>query len=275
MSKSKMELANVTRKRIITYLSQGKRFDGRKPMQFREFSIETGISSKAEGSARIRLGNTEVIAGVKLDMMTPFKDSPESGVLMVTTELSPMASEKFEKGPPSIEAVELARIVDRGIRESEVIDLDKLCVVPGEKVWSVMIDIYPINDAGNLIDASFMAVMAALKTAVFPKVEEKIKVQYGEFSDKKLPLKEEYPLNITFHKLGASLLVDPLTEEEEASETRLSMGFSLSKKEEMIHAMQKGGDATISYEEVKAMLDAASSEIRSLFDSFEKAMKRK
>jgi len=274
----RMETPAVTKKRIISYLSQGKRFDGRKPFEYRDLKIETGVSNKAEGSARVRLGTTEVMVGVKLDLMTPFGDSPESGVLMVTTELSPMASEKFEKGPPSIEAVEISRIVDRGIRESEAIDMGKLCVKAGEKVWAVLIDIYPINDGGNLIDASFLAAMAALKTAVFPEIEEKEKVKkvkYGELTDKKLPLNDDLPLTMTFYRAGSSFLIDPTTEEEESSEARLSVAISLSKKEELIHAMQKGGDATFSFEDVQLMLDAASKEIKVLFDAFEKSMKGK
>lgn len=271
-----MEISTVTKRRIVDYLSQGKRFDGRKPFEFRNITIETGISNKAEGSARVKIGNTEVLVGVKLDLMTPFGDSPESGVLMVTTELSPMASEKFERGPPSIEAVGISRIVDRGIRESEVIQMDKLCVTPGEKVWAVLIDIYPVNDAGNLIDASALAAMAALKTAVFPEIEkvgEKFKVKYGEFTKKNLPLSEEYPLTLTFHKIGKSFVLDPTTEEEEASEAKLSMSLSVSKKDEHIHAMQKDGVAVISNEEVDLMMEEASKEVRKLIDALEKSLK--
>ncbi len=268
-----MEIPNVTRKRMNDYLSQGKRFDGRKPFELREVSIETGISNKAEGSARVKIGDTEVLAGVKLNLAQPFGDSPESGVLMVTAEFSPMASEKFERGPPSIESVELARIVDRGIRESEVIDLDKLCLKAGEKVWAVFIDIYPVNDAGNLIDAAALAAMAALKSAVFPVVENEDKIKFGEFTDKKLPLKEEYPLTSTFHKLGKSFLTDPVSEEEQASETRLSVSMSLSKKGETIHAMQKGGDATLSSEDLELILNEASKNIKDLSEKLEKSLK--
>ena len=268
-----MEIPNVTRKRISDYLSEGKRFDGRKPFEFRDISIETGISNKAEGSARVKMGDTEVFVGVKLDLMTPFGDSPESGVLMVTSEFSPMASEKFERGPPSIGAVELARIVDRGIRESEVIDMAKLCVKKGEKVWGVFLDIYPINDAGNLIDAAALASLAALKTAVFPETVDKEKVKYGEFTDKKLPLSENPSLTLTFHKIGSNFVLDPTTEEEEASEARLSIAISVLKKEENIHAMQKGGESTFDLEEVRMILDTATKEVKKLFEALEGALK--
>ena len=267
-----METSKVTKKRIADYLNQGKRFDGRTPFEYRDLKIETGISNKAEGSVRVTLGTTEVLAGVKLGMMTPFGDSPESGVLMVTAEFSPMASEKFERGPPSIESVELARIVDRGIRESEVIDLDKLCVKEGEKVWSVFVDIYPINDGGNLIDAASIAAIAALKSAVFPKVEKDV-IQYGEFTDKKLPLNEAFPVTMTFYKIGQKFVLDPVTEEEEASEARLSVAISATKKEESINAMQKGGDFTLSMEDVDMMLEVASKEVKKLHDAVNKAVK--
>lgn len=267
------KLPNVTKKRILDYLKEGKRFDGRKPLEFRDIKIETKIIKKAEGSARVRLGDTEVLAGVKLDTMEPYPDSPDSGNLMITAEFSPMASELFEKGPPSIEAIELARIIDRGIRESEVIDLKKLCIKEGEKVWSVMIDIYPINNGGNLIDACSLAAMAALKTTVLPKLTEENKVKYGDFSTKKLPLRDAYPLTMTFHKVGDQFLLDPTTEEEGASEARLSLALSMSKKEEMVHAMQKGGEATLSIDEVNTILDTSKNEIKKLLSVFEKSIK--
>ena len=113
-----------------------------------------------------------MITGVKMAIETPYPDTPDSGNLMVGAELSPMASPEFESGPPSIQAIELARVVDRGIRESKAIDFDKLCIEKGEKVWSVMIDLTPINDAGNLFDVAALSALAAIKNAKFPKLEE-------------------------------------------------------------------------------------------------------
>ena len=46
-----METSRLTGERIKQYLAEGKRFDGRKPDEFREIFIETGISKNAEGSA--------------------------------------------------------------------------------------------------------------------------------------------------------------------------------------------------------------------------------
>jgi len=268
-----MEISEITKKRIHESLAKGMRFDGRKPMQYRDITIETGVSKKAEGSARVRIGQTEVLAGVKLGLSTPFADSAEEGTLMVTAELSPMASEKFEKGPPSIESVELARVIDRGIRESEVIDLGKLCITPGEKVWSVFLDLYPVNDAGNLLDACALAALAALKSAVFPVLIDNVKIDFGNFTDKKLPVADNVPFAMTFYKLGEHFVLDPTTEEEEASDSRITISVSSTKKGEMVNAMQKGGKVPMTIEEVGTVIDNAAKEYKKLEAALDKAFK--
>ena len=76
------------------------------------------------------------------------------GIVDVWAELRPVAALKYEAGPPSPESIELGRVVDRGIRESGCIDMDSLCIIPGEKVLGVMIDIHVLSDQGNIFDAS-------------------------------------------------------------------------------------------------------------------------
>ena len=274
-----MEITENTKKRIMEYMKEGKRFDERGLLDHRNIEIETNISDKSEGSARVRIGETEVVAGVKLGIGIPYTDSPDSGVLTVTAELLPLSSSKYEPGPPSEDAIEVARIVDRGIRESEFIDLKKLCIEEGKEVWTVFLDIYPINDAGNLIDAAAMASVAALMTAVMPKTEKKSKdsltvIQFGEFTSKKLPLKEAMPLTMTFHKLGDSIFIDPVIEEEEASEARLSIAISNIKKESYINALQKGGSITFTVDELNHILDSSVKVHKKLQDLFLEKLKK-
>ena len=45
--------------------------------------------------------------------------------------------------------------------ESGCIDMASLCIVPGEKVWGVMIDIHVLSDRGNIFDAAGLAAIAA------------------------------------------------------------------------------------------------------------------
>lgn len=256
-----MKIPNITKKRIIEYLVSGKRFDNRGLLEYRNIKIETGISNQADGSARVRIGDTEVVAGVKMDVMKPYTDSEDAGVLTVTVELLPLASERFELGPPKIEAIELARLVDRGIRESGFIDLKKLCLKEGEKVWTVFLDIYPINANGGLIDASCLAAVAALRDARMPKYdEEKERVQFGEWTSKKLPLTKSMPFTMTFYKVSNAIILDPVSEEEESSESRLTITISSYNEAEMINAMQKGNGAGLTKEEIFHILDIADKE---------------
>ena len=155
---------------------------------------------------------------------------------MINAELSPLSSREFEVGPPGIKAVELARVVDRGIRESKAIDLKALCITPGEKAWFVTVDIVSINDAGNLLDTAGLAALAALKSARFPVVDmETGAIDYKQKTNKHLPLTKE-PLPITVYQINGSLLVDPSQEEENAYEARLTVA---SDSDGTISAMQK------------------------------------
>lgn len=159
-------------------------------------------------------------------------------------ELTPLASPLNEVGPPSPTEVELSRVVDRAIRESHCIDLEKLCLVPGEKVLSVYIDIYALNDDGNLMDASSMAALAALNNTRWPKVEEG-KLIYGEYEGT-LPLSAQ-PLLTTVYKVGSTLLMDPDLGEEKAQHARFSFG---NTEKNVLTAFQKGGTGAFTVSEL-------------------------
>ena len=267
MKKKIKEISSLTKKRIIEYLGEGKRFDGRDMLEYRNIEVETGVSKNAEGSARVRLGKTEVIAGVKLAVGEPYPDNEEEGTMITTMELLPLSSEEFNYGPPGIEAIEIARIVDRGIRESGFIDFDKLCVKKGEKVWNVFIDIYSMNDDGNLLDASCLASVIALLTATMPKYDEKQeKVLYEEKTNKKLPLTKTIPLTFTFHKVGKNIILDPRREEEKSSEAKLSIALSYNPKKEIwINAVQKGDEVSFKEEEIVRIIDLAEKKFKEVY----------
>lgn len=261
----------VTQERIKEYLNQSKRFDNRKLDEFRELTLEKNVSKKAEGSVRVKLGKTEVIVGVKAALGTPYPDSPNKGNMMVTAELLPLSSPRFELGPPKFSAIELGRVIDRGIRESKVIDFEKLVIEEGEKVWTIFIDIYSINDDGNLLDAAGIGALAALKISKLPVYDEKEdKVLYDQH-DKEIPLTGVNPIAITIHKIGDNLIADPSREEEDTSETRVTIGIS----EGIISSMQKGELATFKDEEILKAIDIADKNWSKLIKEIDKFVKSK
>ena len=266
-----METPRVTGDRIKQFLQEGKRFDKRSPDSFRKIEIETGISKKAEGSARVKIGATEVIAGVKLNVVEPYADAANKGNLMVGAELLPLSSERFENGPPKFPAIEIGRLTDRAIRESKFIQVEKLCIKEGEKVWAIFIDIYSLNDDGNLVDAAGIAAVAALRSAKMPKYDEETgKVIYGEWTDKKIPLDKEFPIVITAHKLGDKWIVDPTLEEEDVSEARVTIGATA---EGSISSIQKGGAKEIGIEEFEEVLDMVEKTRKKVFSSIGSLLK--
>ncbi|MGD9275895.1 MAG: exosome complex protein Rrp42 [Candidatus Pacearchaeota archaeon] len=262
--------SDITAERIVKYMEEGKRFDGRGLDEFREIEVETGVSKNAEGSARVKIGKTEVIVGVKMDVATPYPDSPDKGNMMVTAELLPLSSPRFEYGPPKFPAIELGRVIDRGIRESHFIDLEKLCIKEGEKVWTVFIDIYTINDDGNLFDAAGLGAIIALKNARVPKYdEENERVLYGELTDENVPLSKTTPISITTHKIDGKFIVDPTREEEDISETRITIGST----DGVISSMQKGEKSALTIEEFSEALDLVNKVYKEIFKKLEKHLK--
>ncbi|MBR9702353.1 exosome complex protein Rrp42 [Candidatus Pacearchaeota archaeon] len=266
-----MKTPTLTGNRIRKYLAEGKRFDGRGPDEFREIVIETGVLKNGDGSARVKIGKTEVLVGIKMAMGTPYPDSQDKGTMMVTTELLPLSSPRFEYGPPKFPSIELARVIDRGIRESNFIDFSKLCVEVGEKVWTVFIDIYTINDDGNIMDAAGIAAVAALKNAKMPKFDkEEGKVLYGELTENPLPLKKDVTIPITIHQVGDNFLVDPTREEEDLSETRVTIG---SNSKGIISSMQKAELKSLSIKEFEGILDLSEKVNKDVLKKIEKSLK--
>jgi exosome complex component RRP42 len=243
-------ITRVKQREIAQLIAKDKRADGRGITEHRNFTIEQGLIERAEGSARVRLGKTDVLVGVKVEFGEPFPDTPNEGVLTVNAELTPIASPGFEPGPPDENSIELARIVDRGIRESKMIDTEKLCIEPGKKVFVVFVDVYVLNHDGNLIDAAALAAASALLNTKVPKYtveDDEVKIASGCTP---LPVKKR-PITVTLAKIGDKLIVDPWLEEEQVMDARVTMAVD---DDENICAIQKGGSGYFTPQQI---LDAA------------------
>lgn len=234
-----------TEEYVLSLLDKGKRLDGRALEEFRKIQIIYDVSTKAEGSAEVRLGNTRVVAGVKLDIGEPYPDTPEKGVLVTSAEYLAMAAPEFEPGMPGEDEIELARVVDRGIRESKAIDLEKLCIVPGEKVWTVFVDIFVINHDGNLIDASALAAIAALLNTKMPSLDKDGNIDRTKKTDP-LPMRD-IPIAVTFRKHKESIVVDTTAIEENVLPGKFTI---TTKANGNICAMQLSGGISMSKEEI-------------------------
>lgn len=258
-------VTKVRQKQIAQAIAKNKRLDGRDLLEYREIKLEQGIFERAEGSARVLLGKTEVVVGIKVEVGEPYPDTPNEGVLTVNAELVPIASPSFEPGPPGEDSIELARIVDRGIRESKAIDVSKLCIKSGEKVLIIFVDVYVLNHDGNLIDAAALAAVGALintKMSNYELEDDEVKVKPGY---NQLPVRK-HPITITCAKIGEKVIIDPEIEEEQVMEARLSIAFD---DDDNICAMQKGGNGCFKPDEILEITKIAmkkAKEIRKKLD---------
>ncbi|MGB9635634.1 MAG: exosome complex protein Rrp42 [Thermoplasmata archaeon] len=237
-------VSEIMRDYLQQLAEKGTRIDGRKHDEYRKIEVKKNVIASANGSAQVSIGNTSVLVGVKIELGEPFPDTPNMGVLTTNAELIPLASPTFEPGPPSEEGIELARVVDRGLREGQVIDLEKLCITPGEKVWIVFVDIHVLDYDGNLFDASYLASLAALTSAKVPAST------YGLGEDYPLPVKG-FPIECTVVKIKNSLMIDPALDEEKIADARLTVAIDEGGN---IRAIQKGLSGALTPEEVKKII---------------------
>ncbi|HIH21902.1 MAG: exosome complex protein Rrp42 [Candidatus Diapherotrites archaeon] len=237
--------------KVLQAIREGKRLDARAFDQYRKINIVKNISENADGSARVKIGETDVIVGVKMITSTPFPDSPDAGTLNVGVELLPIASPTFEAGPPDKESIELARVVDRGIRESKCLDFKEWSIEEGTLCWTAFVDIYALNHDGNLFDAAALASIVSLLETKMPKLEDK-KIVKGEYKGKiKLSRK---PLLCTFAKIANSVVADPSLPEEKAQSARFSVAVT---EDDYLTAFQKGGLGSFTASEIDSAIDIA------------------
>lgn len=246
--KKKVVVEQLKRFQMNELLAKGKRLDGRGLLERREMKVFSNVIEKAEGSARVTLGNTEVIAGVKVNLGTPFPDTPDKGLLIVSAEVLPLASPYAEPGPPDESTIELARVTDRGVRESGMIDVSKLVLVPGKSVYAVFVDVSILNVDGNLFDAVSAATIAAILSTKIPKYEVPPEGGEPKRTEERMSLPvETVPVACTFAKIGDHLILDPTAEEEAVMESRITF---VSDDRGNICAGQKGLPGSMTFDQI-------------------------
>lgn len=250
MSSSKRStiiVEHLRKQQMWDSISKGKRLDGRNLDEIRPIEIEVGLVKKANGSARVKLGNTEVVAGVKVETGEPFEGLENKGALILSAEVLPTASPYIEPGPPDEETVELARVVDRGIRESEMLDLTKLVLIPGEIVYVIFVDCSVINADGNLFDATSYAVVSALLNSKLPVFEIRDRKVVDTAEKQNAPI-TTLPVSITAVRIGESIILDPTAEEEACMDARITI---TTNSDHNFAAIQKGSTGAFTVEQLK------------------------
>ncbi|CAL2269432.1 unnamed protein product [Prunus armeniaca] len=232
-------------------IAQDLRSDGRKRLTTRPIYVETGVISQANGSARVRMGATDVIASVKAELGRPNALQPDKGKVVVNVDCSPTAAPMFEgRGGEELSA-ELAVALQRCLLGGESgsgagIDLSSLVVVEGKICWDLYIDGLVVSSDGNLLDALGAAIKAALSNTGIPKVN----VAAGASGDEQPEVDvsdEEFlqfdtsrvPVIVTLTKVGRHYIVDATSEEE--SQMCLAVSISINRQGRICGLTKRGG----------------------------------
>ncbi|KAK3158155.1 hypothetical protein QOZ80_2AG0133580 [Eleusine coracana subsp. coracana] len=270
---------------IESALQSDLRVDGRRSFDFRRLDISFG---REDGSSEVQLGETRVMGYVTAQLVPPYRDRPNEGTLAIFTEFSPMADPAFEPGRPGESAIELGRVIDRGLRESRAVDMESLCVVAGKYVWSVRVDLHILDNGGNLIDAANIAALAALSTFRRPECTvggedgQQVTVHDAEVRDP-IPLTIHHlPIAVTFAYFGEGniVVVDPTYKEEAVMGGRMTATVNSNGD---VCAIQKAGGEGVMSSVIMQCLRIASvkaadvtSKIRTAVEKYatEKALKK-
>ncbi|KAG0666682.1 hypothetical protein C6P46_004349 [Rhodotorula mucilaginosa] len=145
---------------VHSCLRKGIRLDGRGMYDLRKVQLRF---SDQLGWVECRLGQTRVIAQVSAEVVKPLSDRPYEGFVNLTTEISPMASAVYEAGRASEDEVLMTRLLEKALRRSNAVDREALCIVAGQKVWSLRVDVHFLDDEGNMLDCASIAAMTALR----------------------------------------------------------------------------------------------------------------
>ncbi|TDH73562.1 hypothetical protein CCR75_006724 [Bremia lactucae] len=271
-------LSENERQYLVNCLSQPPhvRADGREMLQQRKIRVQFR-RNETESQAEVQLGRTRVIGNVHGEIVPPFPDRPTEGFLHFVVDLSPMASPSFEASSSagrgsasSVAAAELARLVERGVRESRALDTEALAVVAGEKVWAITCHVHVVDHGGNLVDAASLAAIAALMHYRRPEVavkesssgKESLTV-YSVDEHAAVPLSLHHiPISISFCFLQAAaklstsessntahhtdepfIFMDPTDREEHVTDARMSFTFNSFGE---LCAVHKIGGAAVS-----------------------------
>lgn len=232
-------------------IAQDIRTDGRKRLTYRPISIETGNIPQANGSARVKLGATDVIVSVKAELGKPNAFRPDKGKVSIYVDCSPTAAPAFEgRGGEELSA-ELSSALQCCLLGGKSgagagIDLSSLTIVEGKICWDLYIDGLVVSSDGNLLDALGAAIKAALSNTGIPRVT--VAAEASSDDKPEVDISDEeflqfdttgVPVIVTLTKVGRHYIVDATSEEE--SQMSSAVSVSVNRHGRICGLTKRGG----------------------------------
>ncbi|XP_076129678.1 exosome complex component RRP43 [Alosa pseudoharengus] len=260
-----------------SFLKENCRPDGRELDEFRTTTLNIGPISTAEGSALVKIGNTTVMCGIKAELALPPSDTPDKGYIVPNVDIPPLCMSKVRSGPPEEQAQAASQFIADIIESSEIIRKEDLCIEKEKLCWVLYCDIMCLDYDGNLLDSCIVALLAALKNTLLPKVTINKETDLPE-----VDLLEKCPININRQPVGSSfavfdntiIIVDPTADEESLATAVMTLVID---EEGRLCTAHKPGGTTLSGEKLQDCMGRAVTrhrEISKLVDKILQSMKK-
>ncbi|EEA05421.1 3' exoribonuclease family protein, putative [Cryptosporidium muris RN66] len=152
-------------------IEQGIRNDGRDIFDFRIPLVELGVITSANGSARIRNDEVDILTTIKCEVSSPTKN-PTWGDIIINIDC-PINDKNDEDY-----TLDLSNTIKDLCFNN--FDLSKLCILSNYLCWNIFIDIMIISNGGNILDWLVFSIHCALRNSRIPQVTAKVEIEDGE-----------------------------------------------------------------------------------------------
>ncbi|ONK58767.1 uncharacterized protein A4U43_C09F16440 [Asparagus officinalis] len=196
-------------------------------------TVAVAPSPPPTGPPSSKVGDTTMLAAIKLEVMTPGAESPDQGSLGIEFHMPPICSPLVRPGRPAEVAPVISKQISDVVMSSGVIDLKELSLINGKAAWMAYLDIYCLNADGSLFDAALLSAIAAFSNLQIPlvsvnedgrviavsgKLQEESKLELVNKEKRKLSLRST-PFSLTCMLHKNYIFADPTAEEESIMDT--------------------------------------------------------
>lgn len=218
---------------VVHGVQENFRNDGRSNGDYRPIILETDLINNTSGSARVRLGNTDVLVGVKAEIGVPSTEMPDSGQIKFFVDCSANATPEFEGRGGEELGQDIALCLTTAFNSKNALDLTSLCIVKQKLCWILYVDVVVLEcGGGNVYDCASLAVKSALFDLKISKAKpifsENGKVDFELSDDSIYDIQRlnvaDSPILVTVGKIGVDTVVDMSAEEEKCRKSSLVVG---------------------------------------------------
>jgi exosome complex component RRP43 len=244
--------------------------------------VEVSVSASPLSGPRFDLGGREFVDSTSVMMGDVRNDEAGNDLMQVQLAHDPTTVNAVDHPPQPMDIKVLESYLRRTLRSSNYISAEQLGISPGKAAWRIRITVHILNSEGNVLDASMMCILAALRDVHLPMVEvEEVegslvvrvviegggtdermgsggKSQKSQQQNGKRLVLGDVPIPTTVAILSTCnktnvLVVDPTSFEEDMSHGN-SITVVCTTKGQVISFSKRGCDTKLSVEEMKAVM---------------------